>query len=151
MESVMLWVLVTYFQRNIVQPRANWEDTCLHKGCCCLYRKSNSGSVMRMRGSGGLPALVLVAGWRGSLHCSRVAQLENVTLGSRSLLRCELTALCAACVRVKSLLACKSEHQWVGPRLLLEPWFNWSLLPSRGMDYVLQIRFTPLGKVSTVN
>lgn len=44
-----------------MQPHANQEDTCSHGGCCCFYCKCNSGSVMIMRGSGGLPALVFVA------------------------------------------------------------------------------------------
>lgn len=60
-ECRALHLLVAYFPKNIVQLQANQEDTCLHEGCCCFYRKLNSGSVMRMRGSGGLPALVFVA------------------------------------------------------------------------------------------
>lgn len=92
-ECCALGLVVTYLQRNIVQPQANQEDTCLREGCCRFYCEYNSGSVMRMRGSGGLPALVFVAVWRGSLNCSCVAQLIKVMLGWISLLRCELIYL----------------------------------------------------------
>lgn len=58
MEGVVLW----NFQKNVVQPQINQEDACSYiEGCCSFYCKYNSGSVMIMRGSGGLPALVFVA------------------------------------------------------------------------------------------